>query len=173
MLALAPWSDLSGLEDTAAEREIGWIVDLVSEVRSVRSEMNVPPGAQVPLVLVGAGADVARRSQVWSETIRRLARLSSILVASEAPAQSVQVPVRQSLVALPLAGVIDFAAEKLRLDKEIAKLKGEAEKIKGKLGNADFIRRAPEEVVEEQRDRLAEAESRRAKLESALSRLAA
>ena len=173
VLALAPWSDLSGLENREAEAEIGWIVDLVSEVRSVRSEMNVPSGAQIPLVLVAAGAVISKRAEAWSETIKRLARLSSILVASEAPAHSVQVLVRESMAALPLHGVIDFAAEKVRLGKEIAKLKSEAEKINAKLGNADFIRRAPEDVIEEQRDRLAEAESRRAKLESALSRLAA
>ena len=173
VLALAPWSDLGRLEDRAAEAEIGWIVDLVSEVRSVRTEMNVPAGAQIPLVLVGAGAEIARRAEVWSETIKRLARLSDISVATEAPAQSVQLPVRESLAALPLAGIIDFSAEKVRLEKEIAKQKSEAEKIKGKLGNADFIRRAPEDVVEEQRERLAEAESRRVKLEAALSRLAA
>jgi valyl-tRNA synthetase len=135
--------------------------------------MNVPAGAQIPLLLIGAGPRVAKRVEVWGETIRRLARLSSILVASEVPPHSVQILARDSMAALPLRGVVDFAAEKVRLGKEIAKLKSEAEKLTAKLGNADFLRRAPEDVVEEQRDRLAEAESRRAKLETALSRLAA
>ena len=171
VLALADWSDLAGLGDPSAEAEIGWVVDLVSEVRSVRSEMNVPAGAQIPLVLVGADAEVTRRVELWSETIKRLARLASIATAPEAPEQSVQLPIRDSLVALPLRGIIDFEAEKARLRKEIAKLSGEAEKIEAKLGNADFMRRAPEAIVEEQRERLAEALARRAKLETALKRL--
>ena len=172
VLALAPWSDLSGSGDKDAEAEIGWLIDLVSEVRSVRTEMNVPAGTQIPLLLVGADAEVARRADLWSETIRRLARLSEIGLAADAPPQSVQIPVRGTIAALPLAGVIDFAAEQTRLTKEIAKLDGEAAKINAKLGNADFIRRAPDEVVEEQRERLAEAEGRRAKLATALARLA-
>ena len=171
VLALAPWSDLKGLEDREAEAEIGWMIDLVSEIRSVRSEMGVPVGAQVPLVLVGADTASGRRADRWGDTVRRLARLSAITLASEAPPQSVQIPVRGSTAALPLEGVIDFAAERGRLGKEIAKLKAEEGKIEGKLGNADFMKRAPEEVVDEQRERLAEAQGRRAKLEVALSRL--
>ena len=171
VLALAPWSDLSGLVDPEAEAEIGWMIDLVSEVRSVRAEMGVPAGAQIPLVLVGADAAIEKRAAVWTDTIKRMARLSDISTAKEAPPQSVQLPVRGSLAALPLEGIIDFAAEMARLEKEIAKLASEEAKIKAKLDNADFMRRAPDDVVEEQRERLAEAESRRAKLETALSRL--
>ena len=171
VLALAPWSDLAGLEDKAAEEEIGWVVDIVSEVRSVRAETSVPAGAQIPLVLVGADATLTRRAEQWSDTIKRLARLSSILTASEAPPDSVQMPVRDSLAALPLHGIIDFDAERARLRKEIAKSLAEEEKISVKLGNADFIARAREDVIEEQRERLAAAQSRRAKLELALKRL--
>ena len=173
LLALAPWPDLSGLESADAEAEIGWVVDLVSEVRSLRAEMNVPHGVQIPLCLVGAEPDIAERAHQWRESIQRLARLASIDVAAEAPASSVQIPVRGSIAALSLQGIIDFAAEKARLAKEIGKLKGEAEKINAKLGNADFMRRAPEEIVEEQRERLVEAQSRQSKLEVALARLAA
>ena len=172
LLALAPWSDLSGLENAGAEAEIGWVVDLVSEVRSVRSEMNVPAGAMIPLVLVSASADgdVGARKDRWDATIKRLARLSDVSFASEPPPRSVQVVVRGQVVALPLAGVIDFAAESARLAKEIGKAKGDEDKIEAKLGNADFLRRAPEEIVEEQRERLGDLRSRRAKLELALSR---
>ena len=171
VLALAPWSDLSGLRDEAAEAEIGWMIDLVSEIRSVRVEMGVPAGAQISLVLIGADADIARRAEVWAETMKRMARLSDIGVAAEAPSRSVQLPVRGSLVALPLDGIIDFAAEMARLRKEIAKLQNEEAKICAKLNNEDFMRRAPDDVVEEQRERLTESESRRAKLETALGRL--
>ena len=173
LLTLAPWSDLSGLEDRGAEAEVGWIVDLVSEVRSVRTEMGVPQGAPIPLVLVGSAPDDARRADAWGDTLKRLSRFSSVGVAADAPPHSVQIPVRGSVAALPLEGIIDFAAEKARLTKEIAKQDGEADKIRAKLGNEEFVRRAKAEVVEEQRERLVEVESRRAKLQRALSRLAA
>ncbi|MGO9684210.1 MAG: valine--tRNA ligase [Beijerinckiaceae bacterium] len=171
LLALAPWPRLEGLEDEKAEVEIGFIVELVSEIRSVRAEMNVPAGALIPLLLVDAGETVGARAKTWDETIRRLARLSDISFVTEPPAKSVQMVVRGTLAALPLEGIIDFAAEKARLSKEIDKLKGEAKKIEAKLANADFVARAPEEVVEENRERLAESEARREKLEAALEKL--
>ena len=171
VLALAPWSELSGLRDVAAEDEVGWVVALVSEVRSVRAEMNVPAAAQIPLVLVGAEPRVARWADTWADTIRRLARLSTIENAAEAPARSVQLPLRGGVAALPLHGIIDVDEEKARLAKEIAKLKGEADKIEAKLGTADFVDRAPDEVVEEQRERLADLMNRREKLGIALDRL--
>jgi valyl-tRNA synthetase len=171
VLALAPWPQLVGLEDAQADGEIGFIVDLVSEIRSVRAEMNVPAAAQIPLLLVAVDAATMARAKTWEETIKRLARLSQISFVAEAPEKSVQMVVRSTLAALPLEGVIDFAAEKARLAKEIDKLKGEAKKIEAKLGNADFVARAPEEVVEENRERLADAEARREKLAAALEKL--
>ncbi len=170
-LALVAWPELQGHENAAAEAEIGFVVDVVSEVRSVRSEMNVPAGAQIPLVLIGADPETAARAKTWEETIKRLARLSQISFAAEPPAHSAQMIVRGTLAALPLEGIIDFAAEKLRLQKEIERLANDAKKIEAKLGNADFVNRAPEDVVEENRERLQEAEERRAKLIAALKRL--
>ena len=173
LLALAAWPDLAGLEDPAAEAEIGWIVDLVSEVRSVRSEMNVPAGAQIPLVLVGASADIEARVIRWDETVRRLARLSEIGFAPVAPKSSAQMIVRGVVAALPLEGVIDIGAETQRLGKEIAREEGEVRKVDGKLNNPDFVRRAPEEVVEENRERRADALARIEKMRAALERLKA
>jgi valyl-tRNA synthetase len=170
-LALADWPELQGYENAAAEAEIGFVVDVVSEVRSVRSEMNVPAGAQIPLVLIGADPETVARAKTWEETIKRLARLSEISFAAEPPAHAAQMVVRGTLAALPLEGIIDFAAEKLRLQKEIERLASDAKKIEAKLGNADFVSRAPEDVVEENRERLQEAEERRAKLIAALKRL--
>ncbi len=171
VLALAEWPALEGISFPAAEAEIGFVVELISEVRSVRSEMNVPAGAQVPLVLVGADSSVQARVAAWAEIIKRLARLSDISLAAEAPGQSAQLIARGTLGALPLEGIIDFAAEKVRLAKEIEKLNAEAKKIEAKLGNADFVARAPEDVVEENRERLADAHSRAEKLSAALKRL--
>lgn len=79
--------------------------------------------------------------------------------------------VRGTLAALPLEGIIDFAAEKSRLHKEVERLSSDAKKIEAKLGNPDFVSRAPEEVVEENRERLAETEERRGKLAAALKRI--
>jgi len=171
LLVLSDWPTLEGLGDADAEAEVGWVVDLVTEVRSVRSEMNVPAGAQIPIVLVGADAAAKQRATDWAETIRRLARVSDITFGTAAPAGSAQMLVRGMTVAMPLAGTIDISAEKARLTKETAKLEGDAKKIEAKLGNADFIARAPEEVVEENRERLSDARAKIAKMKAALERL--
>ncbi|MGH6835026.1 MAG: valine--tRNA ligase [Methylocella sp.] len=170
-LALAEWPDLEGCENPEAESEIGFIVELISEIRSLRAEMNVPAAARIPLMLVNASPEAKSRTKNWDETIKRLARLSEISFAPEAPEKSVQMVVRKTVAALPLQGIIDFEAEKTRLAKEIAKLIGEAEKIEAKLRNADFVARAPEEVVEENRERREDALSRMEKLAAALAKL--
>ena len=171
ILALSEWSSLGDLEVSEAEAEIGWIVDLVSEIRSVRSEMNVPAASQVPLVLVGAAAEVKKHAIRWDETIRRLARLSDVVFATEPPPNSAQMIVRGTLAAMPLQGIIDFDAERARLNKEIGKEEREITKIDAKLGNADFLARAPEDVIEENRDRRVEAHTRIAQIRAALGRL--
>lgn len=171
LLTLESWPDLSAYADAQAEAEIGWLVDLISEVRSARSETNVPAGAQVPLVLVAADETVRARVGRWSETLTRLARLSEIGFVEAAPKNSVQLLVRGSVAALPLEGIVDLAAEVARLKKEAGKAKAEIGKIDGKLGNADFLARAPEEVVDEQRERRDAEAARLAKIEEALARL--
>jgi valyl-tRNA synthetase len=170
MLALGPWPATAFAADPIAEGEIGWLVDLVSEIRSVRSEMGVPAGAQLPLTLVGADRTVVGYADRWGETIRRLARVTEIVFADSAPAGSAQMIVRGALAAIPLAGIVDVAAERARLAKEIAKEAKEIAAIDAKLGNADFLARAPEEVVEENRERRAAAAERIAKMEAALAR---
>ncbi|MBF9195027.1 valine--tRNA ligase [Microvirga terrestris] len=171
ILALAPWSNLEHLVDGKAEAEIGWVVDLVNEIRSARSETNVPAGAQIPLVLVASSADVQTRAGRWGDIVKRLARISDISFADAAPKSSIQLLIRGETAALPLEGVIDLDAERARLAKEIQKLDVEVGKIDAKLGNADFLKRAPEEVVDEQRERREEALTRKAKMEEALGRL--
>jgi valyl-tRNA synthetase len=170
MLVLAPWPKLAGLADAKAEAEIGWLVDLVSAVRSVRSEMNVPAASQIPLALV-AGKETRDRAGRWNDALKRLARLADISFIDTPPKGSVQLLVRGETAALPLAGVIDLNAERARLEKELGKIADDIDRIDRKLGNADFMARAPEEVVEEQRERRDEAESRRAKVREALDRL--
>jgi len=157
--------------DPAAEAEIGWLVDLVSAIRSVRAEMNIPPATLVPLTLVGASDDTRARAERWREVIKRLARLGDIGFADRAPDGAVQLLVRGEVAAIPLKGVIDLAAEKARLDKELAKADADIKRVDAKLGNADFIARAPEEVIDEQREKRDEAEARKAKILEALERL--
>ncbi|MBD2747929.1 valine--tRNA ligase [Microvirga sp. BT688] len=171
ILALSAWSNLDHLIDGQAEAEIGWVVDLVNEIRSARSETNVPAGAQIPLALVAPSADVQARAGRWGDIVKRLARISDISFAEAAPRSSIQLLIRGEVAALPLEGVIDLDAERARLAKEIQKLDVEVGKIDAKLGNADFIKRAPEEVVDEQRERRDEALTRKAKMEEALGRL--
>jgi valyl-tRNA synthetase len=171
VLALAGWPDHAGLENAEAEAEIGFVVDLVSEIRSVRSEMSVPASAQMRLAIVAADLQMRTRLVPWIETMKRMARLSEVAFETEPPGESAQMIVRGATAALPLAGVIDVGAEKARLAKEIAKEEKEVSRVDAKLGNADFVARAPEEVVEENRERRQEALDRIARMQAALQRL--
>ena len=171
ILALSDWPDVRGLGDADSEAEIGWLVDLVSDIRSARAETNVPGSTQIPLVLVAASPQTKERAARWSDMIKRLARVSDVVTADVAPPQSIGLVIRGEVVALPLEGIIDIPAERQRLGKEIEKIDSEALKIESKLANADFMARAPEEVVDEQRERLEEGRSRRIKLTEALARL--
>jgi len=172
MLIRARWPQLSGFEDTAASEEMTWVIDLITNIRSTRAEMNVPAGAKIPFVLVGADARVRERIARHGDIVQRLARLSALDMADDIPESAVQIVVEGATAALSLGGVIDFAEERARLNKEIAKVDQEIAKIEAKLANEKFISRAPEHVVEEQRNRKGEAEETRTKLSSALERLA-
>lgn len=171
LVCLTRWPELSALVDETAEAEIGFVVDLISDIRSIRSETNVPGGTQVPLVLVKASAATKAAVEAWAPMIERLARLSAIAFADEAPGQSAQIIVRGEVAALPLAGIIDLDAERARLTKELGKLDQDIAAVERKLGNPDFMARAPEEIVEENRERKATAEARKLKILEALERL--
>ena len=172
LLMLAPWPEHQGLQNAAADAEIGWVIRFVSEVRSVRAEMNVPAGAKVPLVVSGASAETEARVARHEETLLRLARLDGIAFGKP-PAGAVQIVLDEAVLALPLAGIIDVGAEQQRLKREIDKVGSEIRQIDTKLANEKFVSRAPEHVVEEQRERKTEAEAVAAKLEQALQRLQA
>ncbi len=161
----------TSFEDTAAEAEIGWVVDLVTAIRSVRAEMNIAPATLTPLVLAGASAETRERAPRWSNVIKRLARLSEISFADRPPEGAVQLVVRGEVAALPLKGVIDIAAERARLDKEMAKAEADIKRVDAKLANEKFVANAPEEVVEEEREKRDAAIERRDKIIEALQRL--
>jgi valyl-tRNA synthetase len=171
LLTLSPWPLLTGLRDEEAEAEIGWVIDLVNAIRSVRAEMNIPPALQIPLVLATTGEKTRARAARWADMVKRLARIADISFAEAPPQGAVQLLVRGDIAALPLKGVIDIGAEKSRLEKEFAKVAADIARVDGKLGNADFVARAPEEVVEGEREKREEAVTRRAKINEALERL--
>lgn len=157
--------------DDAAEAEIGWVVDLVTAIRSVRAEMNIVPSTLTPLVLAGASADTNARASRWSDVIKRLARVGEISFADAAPQGAVQLLVRGEVAALPLKGVVDFAAEQARLEKELGKAEADIKRAEAKLANEKFVANAAEEVVEEEREKREAAVARKVKILEALLRL--
>jgi len=171
VLALSSWPQHDGLDDAAAEAEIGWVIDLVTAIRAVRVEMNIPPGASLPLVLAGVSPETAERARRWSEFVQRLARVGEISFAPTPPPGAVQLVVRGEVTALPLKGVIDLTAERARLAKEMAKCDADIARVEAKLGNPNFVARAPEEVVEEEKEKREEAQMRKVKIAEALQRL--
>jgi valyl-tRNA synthetase len=171
MLALDAWPEHDGLDDEVAEAEIGWVIDLITAIRSVRVEMNIPAATMLPLVLAGASPQTAIRARHWSEFIQRLARIADISFADVPPQGAVQLVVRGDVAALPLKGVIDLDAERARLAKEMAKCDADIARVDAKLNNPNFVARAPEEVVEEEKEKREEALARKAKIAEALQRL--
>jgi len=169
----ASWPTASTVTDAASARtELDWVVRMISEVRAARAEMNVPPSVLTPILLRDAAPETLARGGRWIEAIRRLARAKEFSpLSGEMPRGAVQLVVDEATLVLPLADVIDLAAERARLEKERAKVAVDAAKVAQKLANADFVSRAPEEVVEENRSRLQAAEAEIARLEAALARI--
>ena len=175
MLAEAEWPRLDeGVVDPSADGEMGWVLRLVAGVRSVRTEVNVPAGAKLPLLLRGAGPESLARLERHRGVIERLARLeNATALDGEAPKGAVQMVLDEATVLLPLAGAIDIEAEKARLGRELAKTDEMIRRRGAKLANAGFVAQAPEHVVEGERERLAEDERARTRLAEALARLQA
>ena len=181
LLITQPWPALDpALIDAGADAELDWVVRLVSLVRTIRSEVNVPPAARIALLLKPAdGIDqaegaLASRVHRYGYLIGQLARVDRVeIVAAETPAGCVQDDLEGTTVLLPIADVIDVGAERARLAKEVARLDGEIARFDKRLANAAFIAKAPPEVVETEQEKRADAESARARLGEALSRLAA
>ncbi|MDO9412398.1 MAG: valine--tRNA ligase [Pseudolabrys sp.] len=169
LLALGEWPSLDGLTDDKAEAEIGWVIDLITAIRSLKSEMNV--NVPIPVVLAGVSGETQARAQRWAEFIKRLARVSEISSAPAAPKGSVQLVVRGEVAALPLVGIIDLDAERARLAKEMQKAEADIKRVDAKLGNEKFVANAPEDVVDEEKAKRDEANGRKAKIAAALEAL--
>ena len=166
------WPDVTGISvDDSAKEELNWVVRLVSEIRSVRATMNVPASAKVPLLSTKASARTADKLKMYESSICRLARLSTIKKGNDVGKGAAQIVFDETTLFLVLGEVIDVAKERARLQKELSNLEGEARKIRNKLSNDKFLTQAPRQVIEEQRERLVEAEMAREKLEEAVERL--
>ncbi len=167
-----PWPDEAALpEDEEALAELDWVVQLISGLRTVRVEMNVPAAAKIALQVLDATAETRRRLERHEPAILRLARLGAITLGGEVPAGSAQLVLDEATLVLPLLGVVDLARERERLAREAERAAAEAGKIAARLGNAGFVAKAPAEVIEEQRERLQDMQAQAARLTAALNRL--
>src|SRR5467141_1610140 len=169
LLATAEWPSGPGAWDPRAEAEIGWVIDVVTAIRSARAEMNV--NVPLPLILARASDQVWERSQRWSEFLKRMARISEIIREPAYPPGTIQLVVRNETIGLAVAGLIDLSAEKARLDKELAKAEADIKRVDAKLTNEKFVANAPEDIVEEEKEKREAAVARKAKLLEALERL--
>ncbi|MEE9923741.1 MAG: valine--tRNA ligase [Brucella anthropi] len=170
VLALAEWPALT-FEDTESAADINWLVDLVTGIRSVRTEMNVPASAKAPIVVLDAGALAKRRFERHEAAIQRLARVEEISFAEQAPGSSAQLMLDQTTICIPLGSLIDLKAEDARLNKELTKLAQEMERVGNKLSNEKFVANAKPEIVEAERDRLAELSEAIQRLTTARQRI--
>jgi valyl-tRNA synthetase len=170
LLCHAAWP-APDFEDDEAASDINWLIDLVSGIRSVRSEMNVPAAAIAPLVVIGANTLTRERLARHDGAIKRLARIGDISLADAAPKGSAQLVLGEATVCLPLGSLIDIEAEAARLQKELAKVTEEIARLHKKLGNEKFVANAPEEVVAAEREKLAEYGESQLRLDIALQRV--
>lgn len=170
LLCHAAWP-APDFEDVGAAAEINWLVDLVSGIRSVRSEMNVPPAAIAPLVFVGANAETLERLKRHQSAIARLARVGEITHEAAAPKGAAQIVAGEATACLPLGSLIDLSAEAARLQKELAKTTEEIARLHKKLSNEKFVASAPEEIVAAEREKLEDYRRTQEKLDTALSRV--
>ncbi len=171
VLAVARWPEPSFL-DAAAADDINWLVNLVTDIRSVRAEMNVPPSAKAPLVVLDANDLTRERFARHDAAIKRLARVEDVSFLDGAPRGAAQIVLGEATVCIPLGSLIDLVAENARLDKEAGKIIADMEKIEKKLSNEKFVANAKPEVVAADRERLAELKENAEKIATAKKRLA-
>src|SRR5215469_6732467 len=172
LLVVTQWPHVPVPNDAdAASAEMNWVIDLIKGVRSVRAEMNVPAAAKIPLVMTGASEESAACLARHIDVIATLARLSSAEAGPDIPKGSAQFVLGEAVIALPLGDVIDFARERARLEKDLKKTQDEIARFDSKLSNEQFVSRAPEEVLAEQREKRAEAQALAVRLTDAIGRL--
>jgi valyl-tRNA synthetase len=172
LLIEAEWPQITAPAGVdVATSEMFWVIEIIKGVRSIRAEMNVPPSAKTALVLKDANSASRERLERNRDVIMTLARLASAHTADSIPQGSAQFVLEEAIVALPLGDVIDFAKERVRLEKELDKAQAEIARFDAKLANEQFVSRAPEDVLMEQREKRAEAIALAARLREAVARL--
>lgn len=174
LLLTSDWPDYSNIQiDEQTEIESQWLFDVITGIRSVRADMNVPPSAKVPLLAKGANAEIKARFEKYDLILKQMARLGSIELQENLPTGAIQMIVGDVTLALPVAEFINLDQERARLQKEIEKLGGEVAKIDQKLANEKFVQNAPEDIIQKQRDMKESALKTQEKLSQALKQLEA
>lgn len=168
-LILAQWVATDALpEDAAASSDIDWLIGLISEIRSARTEVNVPPSAKLPFAVEGASPETATRLANNAAALERMARVSAGAVADGGRLQLVH---GEATFLIPIGDVIDLAAEKARLEKALAAAAKERDALAGRLGNPGFTEKAKPEAVEKAREDHAARSAEAERLAAALARL--
>ncbi|HEV8681083.1 MAG TPA: class I tRNA ligase family protein, partial [Stellaceae bacterium] len=174
MLIVAPWPDLApDLHDPAAAAEMEWVVAAISAIRGIRTEVNVPAGARLPLLVKDADVTAAARLERHAEHFVRLARVAAIESVDAVPEGGVAAVVDGATLVVRVGDVIDLGREKARLAKEIGRLDGDLARFATKLANPAFLSRAKPEIIDEQREREADARRDRERLQAVYERIAA
>jgi valyl-tRNA synthetase len=174
LLISARWPEFAPhASDRNAAAEMEWVVAAISAIRAARAEMNVPPAARIPLLVRDADPVAKERLERHRDHFVRLARVESEAGIAGSSGSALQIVVEGATLILALGGVVDLAREKARLAKEIGRLDGEIARIAAKLGNPQFLTKAKPEIVEDQREREADASRDRDRLKAAYDRLAA
>jgi valyl-tRNA synthetase len=174
LLISAKWPEYPvSLKNAEAAEEISWMIRCISDIRSVRADMNVPPKAMINLVVKDASAETKKRFAAYEEILKRMARIETIEFSANIPKGSIQTILDEATLALPIADIIDIDKERERLRKELKKLEQDIEKVDQKLGNEQFVSNAPEEIILEHKQRKETAESTHRKFSQALKQLEA
>jgi valyl-tRNA synthetase len=170
-LIVAQWPQALAAVDQEAQAEIDWLIRLVSAIRTARTELNVPPGAKLPMVVSGAAQDTHRRLDRQGVALARLGRVESLSFGEPPAGGAAQIVVDEATFILPLEGVIDIAAEKTRLAKALAAAEKERGSLGGRLSNPSFVEKAKPEAVAKAREDHAEKSAEAERLKAALERL--
>ena len=175
-LMLQPWPVANESRiDAAAEGDIEWVKQLMLGVRQIRGEMKISMAKRIDIIVANASTEDLRRLADFEPLLSKLAKLESVrvLAAGEEAPMSATTLVGEMEVLVPMAGLIDKDAELARLDKEIGRLQGEVQRVGGKLSNQGFVAKAPAEVLDKERAKLAEAEQALAKMVEQRGKIAA
>ncbi len=161
------WPSTEVFVDEAAAQEINWVIDMITELRSLRNDLGVPAGSKLPLTLVNAGPEIEHRAMSHEDVLKRLARLEDISMTDATPEGAVTAVIGETMSALSVADIVDIDEARKRLDKELAQLDKDITSTEKKLSNENFVSRAPAEIVEENRERIVDWTARREKLKAA------